>query len=306
MNTRRIFRGTLVATLITAVAGSAWQFTAIERNRLTISEVQSSIASNRKMLQELVNRRLLRKTQTDTAASTATPGWMGGEVSPTINESITALLHHVEDLKEWFEANPAHQIPEMRYLEEHDWIKESVTADLSTEEGARQFAASLRAVAVGRFADQVLKGALSRYTTDHGGLLPLTISELEPLIANPEDRPILDRYEMLVAGLANTLTAQNLALAIKPSSIVDPVYDRSFRMGPQTSFFASSGAPLLDLAYDKAQVAYANTHSGDLISETDKLLPYFSDPADAQKYIERGKKWEAELAARRAAAERAK
>lgn len=288
MNTRQIFRGALLATLITAVGGSAWQFAAIERNRLTINLLQSSIASEQKLLRQLVSRRGPREAKTDAVTPTAAPDWMGDEVSPTINETIYALLHRVEDMKEWFEANPAHQIPEMRYLDEHDWIKESAAADPSTVEGARRIAANLRGVATGRFTGQVLKEALSRYVTEHAGLLPLTVSELAPLLANPDDRAILDRYEMLVTGLATTAAAQNLALAIKPASIVDPAYDRSVRTGPGSSFIIR-GAPLIDLAYNRARAAYANTHSGDLINDIEKLLPYFSDPADARKYIERKK-----------------
>lgn len=306
MNTRRVFRGVLVATLVTAVGGAVWQFAAIERNRLMIENLQSSVASERKILQELASRRGPRETKADRVTLPATPDWADDNVSPTINESITAFLRHVEDLKEWFEANRAQQIPEMRYLNEHDWINGSVTADLSTEEGARQFAASLRAEAIRRFAEQVIKGALSRYTMAHAGLLPLTISELEPLLANPADRPILDRYEVLVSGLSTTHAAANRAVALKPVSIIDPVYDRAFYTDQTTSITFSPGAPLLDLAYGRAQAAYANTHNGELMDDTEKLLPYFNDPADAQKYIERGKKWNKEFAAKRAAEEGAK
>lgn len=300
MNMQRLFRGALVATLITAIGGSAWQFAAIEQNRLMIDDLQSHIANERKLLRQLVGRRSPRETMTDAVTPPATPDWMGDEVSSTINETIYALLHRVDEMKEWFESNPAHQIPEMRYLDEHDWIKESLTADLSTMEGARRFAANLRGVAVKRFTLQVLKGALSRYVTEHTGLLPPTISELGPLLAHPEDRPILDRYEVLVTGLAATAAAQHLALAIKPASIIDPAYDRSVCTGPDLTV-TLLGPPLIDLAYWRAQAAYANTHSGDLIRDIEKLLPYFSDPADARKYIERGKKEETESAARQAA-----
>lgn len=306
MNSQRLFRGALVATLIAAAGGSAWQFAAIERNRQTINDLRLSIASEQRLVRQLVGQRGHRENETDAVTPTDTPDWMGEEVSPTINETIYALLRRVEDMKEWFEANPAHQIPEMRYLDEHDWIKESVTADLSTEAGSRQFAASLRGGAIRRFAEEVLKGALSRYATEHAGLLPLTISELGPLLANPGERLILDRYEMLVTGLATTVAAKNRALAIKPTSIIDPSYDRAFWVGPQVSISSNWGAPLLDLAHGKAQAAYANAHSGDFVHDIEKLLPYFSDPADAQKYIEHKKRWEAEFDARRAAAERMK
>ncbi len=306
MNTQRVVRGTLVAMLIAAVGGSAWQFAAVERNRLAIDDLHSSITSERRILRELVNRRGAREAKADAVTPTAIPDWAADDVTPTINESIYTFLRHVEDLKVWFEANSEHQIPEMRFLEEHDWIKESVTADLSTEEGARQFAASLRAVAVGRFAEQVLKGALSHYATEHAGLLPLAVSELEPLLANPADRPILDRYEVLVTGLSTTVAAENRGVALKPASIIDPVYDRAFYTGPHGGITFSSGAPLLDLAYGRAQAAYANTHSGELMSDTETLLPYFSDPTDGRKYVERRKKADEEFAARRAADERAK
>ncbi len=147
-------------------------------------------------------------------------------------------------------------------------------------------AAAIRLKAQQEFGETEVGVALARYTKDHGGMLPNSVSELAALLPHPEAARTLDRYEMLIVGSAKTLGAMNRAIGLKPSSVVDPYFDQSFWIGSGGGTLSIGDREVMShIATGRAEAAYANAHNGDLVFDLAILAPYFQNQYDAQVAI---------------------
>jgi hypothetical protein len=100
-------------------------------------------------------------------------------------------------LKQWLEQNPAGKIPELRLMNDQDWI-ESTYGMRETEDDYRRAMSNLRGNAGLRVLD-ILLGALQKYAVANGGQMPQQLSDLSPYFRAPLEPDILDRYEIVPA-----------------------------------------------------------------------------------------------------------
>ncbi len=286
MKTRLILRWALGGMLVAAVAASLWQSGVILRTRGEMARLRTAVAAMRTEIRsDGADLQSFSPRKTVDAATARLTDATGGDVSPTMNESIHAFLRRIEAAKRWFDANPNHRIPEMRYLLDHDWVERVAETNPAAPGAERRLAAAIRVTAMQRFAG-VLRSALEQYAAANRGLLPVDISELSPLLPDRGDTPALERYEMLVNGAANTPAGQNYAIGLKTTAVVDPETDAVLYVGSANGILYANDMPLLEIAAGHARAAYANAHGGEAPPDVAAMLPYFKDAADGQRYLE--------------------
>lgn len=283
-------RSALFATLgLAAALGCVWQYVRIRSERSQVLQFRAEVAARVVALRRAEESQAPSPAPGAEAVATTTDD----PVLLELSRAVENCLQQVEGLKNWFNGNPAARIPEMQYLSEHDWIEQSAQAEARGDQKMRETAARIRNVALHRFAATQLKPALEAYAAAHGGVLPADLKELESLLPDPGAAAILRRYELLIRGPTTTAAARNRAIGVRAEAIVDPDFDHAFYIGstgtPVTIVPSAtdSNAPLLDIALGRAQAAYANSHNGELVQDVERLAPYFTSRADAQKALER-------------------
>lgn len=221
-----------------------------------------------------------------------------GLVSPGMADSIRDLLARQARLKQWFDDHPDRRIPEMRFVTGQQWLEETAKADSSTIVGRRLAAAHIRYDGMVAFASK-LGQALKRYVSDHAGELPIDIYALGPYLADRSDAPLLDRYEMIARGPAHTKFAETAALGLKPGSLVDSGCDVVSSVGIENGSIVLSPQPSFFAMKVRAAAAYANAHGGVLVQDDAQLVPYFSDPRDAETARENARQYQEQIATKK-------
>jgi hypothetical protein len=302
MITRSVQSLGFMAVALVASGLCVWQIVTIRRNGFTLAGLRAEITRDNAALRQMTPPRdAPAAPKPEPVGAAPEPGDETTPGTAELTGGIRVFLHQVADLKHWFESTAGASIPELRFLSEHTWVEQTAALDLTSEAATRRTAAKIRTLAMFQFVEQQVKPALDRYETLHGGMLPGSMSELAALL--PDDaRSILDRYELLVTGPRDT-PAANRAIGIRPEAVVDSEYDPAFYI---TGFGAGwavyrEGDPtpvFVDLAVGRAQARFAAAHNGEVPQDIEPLLPYFTNPADGQRALERQKKSQEEIARR--------
>jgi RNA polymerase sigma factor (sigma-70 family) len=121
-------------------------------------------------------------------------------VSGSTNDDLVSReafwAQRVGQVKQWLAANPSEAIPELRLLDERDWLDCMNTFPLDS---ADEYSKALSAVR-GRAEEKVIDGlasAFRKYTHDNNGQSPNDLSQLSSYLDPSLDNSILLRYEIV-------------------------------------------------------------------------------------------------------------
>jgi RNA polymerase sigma factor (sigma-70 family) len=203
---------------------------------------------------------------------------------PSIQATLQTLAARATQLKRRLEQTPQMRIPELQLVSDKEWIDAVAKRDLATEEDYRQALSRLRSSAKGMFGSSMQK-ALRQYVTEHGGMLPTEISQLQPYFNPPADPAMLQRYQITQSGNVADLTAKERVI----SEIAPPVDDEhdtrfTFGLNGTSSQSVSRGSDALEAAAR----AYAAANNGLLPRDASQISPYLQQPVDAaqiQKFL---------------------
>ena len=142
---------------------------------------------------------------------------------------IQSWLVRVDKLKRRLEEKPDQKIPELKFATLLDWL-DAAQRDLETENDYRLALSRLRNAAMSHF-DQILEGALAKYSDATGGQFPTDLSQLRPYFATSVDPAVLDRYQVASAGTSGFNGFGDQIITQK--SVVDPENDEIMIFGPK-------------------------------------------------------------------------
>lgn len=282
MNRSRLFLS-LVA-LLTLAATAVYEARAIAQRREKSEALEKSLLYTQQQL--LAQRAALELTlqdlstarrQLDDLATLIKPSLTASE--PAREAEVQAWLSRLKKIRELFADDASQHIPELRFLNDTDWLRASRRIQLDDDEQRREALASVRGIAKEKFV-QELAAALKKFTTAHHGQLPSNLSELTAYFSAPLDPAILLRYALVESGPGNPF--QKSPAVILEKAPIDPDHDtRPFILangglgsmtGPEAWIenFQSLRA--------RAVEAYASANRGAFSQKFSDLIPYLNPP----------------------------
>jgi RNA polymerase sigma factor (sigma-70 family) len=151
----------------------------------------------------------------------------------SLNSMATLWSARAVQLKQWLEENPAEAIPELRFLDEQDWINSIYPLRLESAEDYRRAMATVRANAQQRVMSRLF-GALRQYARTNNGAFPSDLSQLVPYLKSPIDDAILQRYEIVPADSLASGLRPGGDWAITQKAPVDAALDLRMAIGLTT------------------------------------------------------------------------
>jgi hypothetical protein len=207
-------------------------------------------------------------------------------------------LARIQTIRHLFATHPETSIPELRYLQESDWILLTREAELDTEEHIRKSLAALRDAGKRNFT-RYLESAMMAYVHASGGQLPPNVEALGPYFDPPVDGAILPRYEIVRSGNVKDLPMQVFGI-VREKAPIDEEFDGRFGLYLSHETFISSGGghdartwlPDPD-GYDgmisKAREQFSRANNGAKAAGLEQLAPYINPslpPEKLQKLID--------------------
>ena len=222
----------------------------------------------------------IARLRAESAATAAADASLSDEAKDPAIVEMAAWFERLRALRAHLKDHPELAIPELRLLDEVDWLNSS-KSKLDGPESFRRAAADLRSHAENRFGTLAQK-ALKKFAAAHAGASPASTAELAAWFDPPADPAMLDRWIMLSADapeVANLRIGSDRVFTQK--AFVDEDHDlrRAFSA-------VSNGAVGLPRPtakelqiLEKVAVAYAAAHPGAQPSSAADLLPYATTPA---------------------------
>lgn len=266
----------LGTALLAALAGSLYEGSVVRRQNQRLAELERTTTAQAEALRRERAEREREAATPPPAAPAPTPGESKvGTYSAKLDKLIDRLAQ-----------SPDQEIPEMRLLDADDWIASLLHQPLDTDDDYRKALGTLRGLAKQHFG-KMLQGALAQYRKEHPGEMPGDVTQLASYFDSPPDPAMLQRYEVL------TTPGRSGGPRIRDrlASIVDDKYDSVIGVGADGGVgWASYGGGETGIAFayatDAADQAFRQAHNGAKPANPEDLTPYFSDPANGQKYEE--------------------
>jgi hypothetical protein len=284
------------AMLLLALGVGYFEWQVLEPQRAQLAMLRAEdVRFTKQVAQAQANadatERDLAAVRQDLAAWRARAAQLAG--GPESTAVLSSWFARTRQLQQLFAQNPAQRIPELKLLTDRDWLRATITADLSSVEGQRRALGAARGIAKGIFV-RTLSAALRSYELAHQGMLPADIFQLVPSFDSPPDPAMLQRYRLILSGSARDLGPT--PTVIEETGLVDEPYDSRYRIftgGFGSMSAANTPEPEFYLAMYKAVDAYMKAHGGSLGTDPDpdpkQLLPYFDPPLSAEqqkKYLD--------------------
>jgi RNA polymerase sigma factor (sigma-70 family) len=181
-------------------------------------------------------------------------------------------------LKARLEQSPEARVPEMKLLEEEDWLAAVKSPNLESEEDYRRAFASLRNSAANKLAPKIQQ-ALSRYMEANNKAFPSNVGELAAYL-EPKDPTLLARWEVLPSSRSVSVKMGGDWVVMQPTPI-DAEFDNQFVIGPNgygTSTFPKEGQPTeedID-ALTPAKEAFAKSNNNKEPESFEDLEPFLT------------------------------
>lgn len=198
-----------------------------------------------------------------------------------------AWLARVKQLMRHFDEHPEQRIPEMRFLDEGNWLR-ATFAPLGSRVEFRTALASVRSAAQTKFGEQA-RAALTKYSAAAGDTLPADITALAPYFEPPVEPAILARYEMIRfdynAGIRGPL-------AVRLRAPVDAAYDSRpvyYARGSSNTAPMAAWNPDFSARQARAVNAYVQANPGAADNPPFREVVRFFDPplpADVIEQVE--------------------
>lgn len=206
-----------------------------ERDDAT-NKLRAALEDNEKWRRDAAEIPKLRADVTRASQELADLNTEAAHREPVENEA-DAWGKRAASIKQWFRDNPDKYIPEMRLLDDKDFVYEASRNLIVDPEGHDHnsfpmIANSLRETAKTRLVGTMGR-ALAGYVEANGGTLPTDLSQLTPYFNSQADpwsaavvadpAPILQRYQLLHSGQIGDVPAGEAIIAEK--SAVDSKVD---------------------------------------------------------------------------------
>lgn len=204
---------------------------------------------------------------------------------------ITVWLKQVKHLRRLFDEKPEQRIPEMKLLDDQDWLRVAKRANFDSEEGLLQALASVRDTAVHRYRTQ-LAPALRQFAKTATDQTTPDILALIPLLGPDVDPSLLSRYELTKTTYATP--RPGLEWHVSNKAPVDPLYDQRFdehARSDGSSGMSGSSAPTAWIPnfaerFAQARREFSLAKNGAKIETMSDAIPFFS-PALDPRIVER-------------------
>jgi hypothetical protein len=192
---------------------------------------------------------------------------------------VQAWLARLKQLRQDFSQHPEQQIPEMRLLNDEEWLQAALHATFDTDDHRRASLAEVRKVAKRNFAAK-LSSALSKFIRESGGQLPANSLDLAPLFDPPADPTMLQRYAMIQSGPVTPSNRTNVVL--REVAPVDAEFDFRENINAAGGYTTSGSITAWIDDYParalRARHAYAAAHNGTLPTNLAQTIPYIVPP----------------------------
>jgi RNA polymerase sigma factor (sigma-70 family) len=302
--TQKVLIASVVAAAVVAVV---YQAVTLHRQDVQIAQLQNLSATWQREIQRLDRERSVAASRL--AQTTAIQPGANASDDPAFDARMRALVETVNRLKKYLDQHPAEQIPEIHSLSDQAWFALAQRySNLGTDDADyRPALASLRNSAKSEFL-HAAERALTKYLKGSQGILPSEVAQLAGFFDPPVENDIFQRYEMTAGGPATALSKSAMIFREKASLAIDPARDNQagligygVSMGAFPNAAAQSPA-VFDTAaqqktVDQALRAFADAHGGNdpAIDEVEALLPYFQNPDDGARIVQRMRDVQAQM-----------
>lgn len=194
-----------------------------------------------------------------------------------------AWLERVKLLKQKFAEDPARRIPEMRYLQEVDWLAPA-QFPLEDETQLRMALAKVREAARVRFRP-LMSGALLKLEAAGATNVADTPLMLAPYFDPPVDRALLEQYEF-TNRIVTKGGVPTPVVSYRPKAPVDDLFEFRSTMDSRQGGIGGGGNPTAWMAdffsrQQRAIQAFRAAQPGVPIPSLRGLAPYFDEPLPA-------------------------
>jgi len=200
-----------------------------------------------------------------------------GSSGDSMESTAKGLANRVAQLKQRLEQMPGATIPELKLLNDEDWLTAIKGHPLDTETDYRRALSAIRSAAENKFASLMQK-ALRTHAQSNNGQFPTDLAQLQPYFESPIDSTILARWEIAPAKSVPNVRVGDGEQIITQKAFVDEILDNRLVIGPSgqgsTDFLSSDTMETLKPVFD----AYRTAHNGQWHTDFSQLEPYASTP----------------------------
>ena len=216
-----------------------------------------------------------------------------GNTPPSSHDPIQtewkSWLVRVSKLKQRLAETPGAKIPEMRFLDEEDYMG-AARIVLDTERDYLVALSNLRSSAEFKFITTFLNPALTQYAQSNNGQFPTDLAQLQPYFPSPVEDAILERWEIAPAKTVRTDNFGDPIITTKAA--VDEDFDPRYAVGLRG--FASAGRDTAghngwgvvspDYILQMVGKAYLAANNGQEPIDLSQILPYLTTPEQQAAY----------------------
>lgn len=192
-------------------------------------------------------------------------------------------LLRVKRLQQVFDERPDQRTPEMKLLQDEDWLRVAKNASLDSDEHVRRALADIRAAALVRFGSQLLP-ALRRFATSSNSNASATIFALAQFLEPGTDATLLERYELKKSSTSRGGTEWT----VQNTTPVDADYDTRYQVRASSEASHGTGGLVGPMAWipdfrerlQRAAADYRQVNKHTPPTGIADLLPFFSPPLD--------------------------
>jgi RNA polymerase sigma factor (sigma-70 family) len=200
------------------------RITALEQEATRLNELEAASRRAR-------DGRMLRMAAAPALPPAAEPV-AAGEADPD-SAVIELYTARIASLRAALAADPRHEIPELQFLTNTDWMSVASERAVDNEPALRASLGRLRTVAKSKLAGQFTL-ALRAYVAANDGSAPASARELLPFLGPGQPpatfEPILDRYTIAWRGSLAGMPARTDVLVETESSLADREFDLQLRI----------------------------------------------------------------------------
>jgi hypothetical protein len=197
-------------------------------------------------------------------------------------------LNRLTLLKDAVSRRPEANVPELRLLNEEDWLSAVKDPKLETEKDFRRAMSQLRATAQNRFAGIALS-ALSKFQKENKAALPTDMLQLQPYLSNNNvDAEVLQRFAVLPASEVDNVKMGGEWI-ISQAAPIDSEFDMRIVIGPSgygsTSWNNPKPPSKEDLELLKPALNAFNAENGGIEpSDPGALKPFLKTKQEHEAY----------------------
>ncbi len=277
----------LTTTLLAAVSTGVYEASQASAARARAQQLEQRQASLAEQIQRLTRERdaaasqlaFLREDKERTPREVAELLKLRGETALLRNEindptqkAVKSWFNRVALLKQRLAQTPEANIPELKLLEEEDWLAAVKSRRLDSDADFRRALSTLRVSAESKVASN-LNVALQKYMKENGSRFPAGLTLLQPYFDLPIGDDTLQRWEIVPASEVKNVVMGG-KMIITQKAPVDDVFDSRMVIGPNGFGSTDFLYPAIAGDMDAIRNAYKAANQGQDSENISQLLPY--------------------------------